>query len=133
MVPGTVVPSNPAPLGEAIDYFDHFGVHNQIYAPQVGVSAEVRYRRCFLQATGKLGLGLLHAEAKAQGGTTQRLADGTVNQFGGGVLVPSAGTADHDRLTVLFELALTAGCQVTSWCRLSVGYEFLFASQIVRA
>src|SRR5947199_9400244 len=100
MLPGTVVPSNPAPLGDAIGYFDRFGVHNQYYVPQVGVSAEVRYRRCFLQATGKLGLGLLHVEGKTEGGTTQRLADGSVNQFGGGVLVPAAGAAEEDRLAV---------------------------------
>ncbi len=127
------MPSNPAPLGDAIGYFDRLGVHNQYYAPQIGVSAEAHYRRCFLQATGKLGLGLLHTDAKAEGGTTQQLADGTVNQFGGGVLVPVAGAADRDRLAVLSEVTLTAGYQVTSWCRLSVGYDFLFASQVVRA
>jgi hypothetical protein len=127
------VPSNPAPLGDAIGYFDRFGVHNQYYVPQVGVSAEVRYRRCFLQATGKLGLGLLHEEGKTAGGTTLRLADGTVNSVGGGVLVPGAGAVEGDRLAVLSELALTAGYEVASWCRLSVGYDFLFASQVVRA
>jgi hypothetical protein len=127
------VPSNPAPLGDAIDYFDRFGVHNQVYAPQVGVSAEVRYRFWFLQATGKLGLGLLHAATKEQGGTAQQRADGTVSQFSGGVLVPSPASVDEDRLSVLSELGLTVGCQVASWCRLSVGYDFLFASQVVRA
>src|SRR5207248_11023838 len=62
-----------------------------------------------------------------------QLADGTVNQVGGGVLIPAAGAADQDRLALLSEFALTAGYQVASWCRVSVGYDFLFASQVVRA
>src|SRR5262249_12332676 len=93
----------------------------------------MRYGRCFLQATGKLGLGWLHQDTKTEVSTTQQLTDGTVNQFRLGVLAPMSDAVDRDRLAFLSELALTAGFEVTSWCRLHVEYDLLFASQVARA
>jgi len=127
------VPSNPAPLGEAIAYFDHFRVSNRYEVPEIGVSAELRYGRCFLQAAGKLGLGWLHQDTKTEGSTTQQLADGTVNLIPRGVLAPVSDAGDRDRLAFLSELSVRAGFEVTSWCRLHVEYDLLFASQVLRA
>ena len=126
------MPSNPAPLGDAVGYFDRLGVHNRYFAPQVGLSAEAHCGGLSLQAAGKLGLGWLHVSAKAEGSTVERLAEGTVSQLGGGVL-SAAGTAGGDRFAVIPELALSAGYQVASWCRLQVGYDLLYASEVVRA
>jgi hypothetical protein len=76
---------------------------------------------------------LLHISAKASGSTTQTTPQG-VTTHPGGVFAPTAGsTVSDDRLAVLPELSLTAGYQLASWCRVMVGYNFLYASQVVRA
>ena len=127
------MPSNPAPIGDELSYSDSLGVHNQYFAPQIGLTAGTSYYGFFVEATGKLGLGLLHGSAKLEGQTTQRSADGTTTRSGG-VLVPlGGGAADENRFAILPELSLTGGYQIASWCRLSVGYNLLYASQVVRA
>jgi hypothetical protein len=127
------VPSNPAPAADSLDYFDRLGVHNQYYAPQIGLSAGASYYGFFAEATGKVGLGLLHASATIEGQTTQR-SGGVVSTSSGGVLAPLTGSgAAENRFVVLPELTLTGGYQLASWCRLTVGYNLLFASQVVRA
>lgn len=126
------MPSDPAPMASELSYYDSLGVHNQFFAPQVGLSAGTTYGSFFFEAAGKVGLGLVHADAKADGATTQQTATGMATQAGG-VLVPPAGfTATADRFTVLPELSLTGGYQLATWCRVSVGYDLLYASQVVR-
>jgi hypothetical protein len=127
------VPSDPAPTADQVSYFDSFGVHNQLYAPQIGLSAGTTYSRFFFEATGKVGLGLVHADAKADGATTLQTGGGAAATQSGGVLVPPggfAGSADH--FTVVPELTLTCGYQVAAWCRASVGYNLLYATDVVR-
>jgi hypothetical protein len=113
--------------------FDNFGVSNLFYAPQIGLSAEVRYGRCSLDATGKLGLGLLSQNAKVRGGTTLRFADGSTAVSDGGVFAPVGGaTLSDDRFAAIPELDLSAACQLTPHIRIRAGYDFLYVSQLTR-
>jgi hypothetical protein len=130
---GTVVLSNPAPVADDVSYFDRFGVHNQFFVPQIGLTTGASYSGFFCEATGKVGMGLVHIDAKAEGVTTQQSGAGSMTQSGG-VLVPPAGlVASANRFAVLPELSLTGGYQLSSWCRVMVGYNLLYASQVVRA
>jgi hypothetical protein len=129
---GTVVPSNPAPSADQLNYFDSLGVHNQFFAPQIGLSAGASYSGFFCEATGKIGAGYLRVDAKGDGATTQQSGGSSMTQAGG-VLVPPAGlAAAANRFSILPELNLTAGYQLTSRCRLTLGYDVLYASQVVR-
>jgi hypothetical protein len=130
---GTVVPSNPAPLGNQVDYFDQFGVHNQYYVPQIGLRSELLFKSWFCQASGKIGLGLLHMASKMDGTTVQQFADGSLMQTSSGVLAMGPGTTSQNRFVFLPEFTLAGGYQFTSWCCISVGYNLLFASEVVRA
>ncbi len=127
------MPSDPAPVADSLSYFDRLGVHNQFFAPQVGLSAGATYRGFFFEATGKLGAGLVHVDAKAKGATTQSSAAGTLTQAGGVLAPPGGIAASADRFAVLPEVSLTGGYQPASWCRVAVGYNFLYASELVRA
>ena len=116
-----------------VRYFDQLGVHNQYYVPQVGIATGLSYQGFFCEASGKLGLGMLQASAKLDGGTTQQLA-GVSTQSSGGVLAPPGGRAARENgFAVIPEFSLKGGYQIASWCRVIVGYNFLYASQIVRA
>jgi hypothetical protein len=131
--PGTVVPSDPAPDAAFVGYYDRLAVHNQIYAPQVGLTAGLRRGRWSLDATAKLGLGWLHATARIEGATELRSSSGAVQVLSGGVLAaPGYTLAGEDAFVVVPEITLTAGYQVTPWLRAVVGYNFLFVSQVLR-
>lgn len=129
------MPSNPGPVGSDVSYFDRFDVVNRAFAPQVGLAAGFCYGICSLEATGKVGLGLLHRSAQVSGGTTLQSADGTASSFGSGVLTQpgNEGHFQDDRLAVIPEVGVTAGAQVTSRLRLLVGYNFLYVSGVARA
>jgi hypothetical protein len=133
MVPGTVVPSNPAPRGNVATSFDHFGIDNLFFGPQVGLSAGLRYGIWSLDASGKVALGLLHQTANVHGATTLQLPDGTTATYGGGIFAQPGGRFSDDRFAVVPELAVTAGCQITPWLRALVGYDALFVSRLTRA
>lgn len=113
--------------------FDNFGVSNLFYAPQVGLSAEVRYGRCSLEAVGKIGLGLLSQNAKVRGGTTLHFADGSTAAADGGVFAPVGGAGvSEDHFAAIPELDLNAACQLTPHLRIHAGYDFLYISQLTR-
>src|SRR5262249_9466842 len=104
--------------------FDHFGVSNHFYGPQVGASAGLRYGPCSLDVTGKLALGVLHQTAKVQGGTALQLEAGTTATYAGGVLAqPGAGPLSDDQFAVIPELSVTAGWQPVPWLRVLAGYD----------
>src|SRR5262245_13609375 len=111
--------------------FDHFGVSNQFYGPQVGMSAGLRYGLCSLDVAGKLALGLMHQTARVQGGTSLQLADGTTASYDGGVLAqPGRGSVSDDQFAIIPEVTLTAACRLTPWLRVLAGYDFLYVSRL---
>ncbi len=134
MLDGTVVPSNPAPNGPAMTSFDHFGITNSYYAPQLGLSAELSRGPWSLDVVGKIGLGLVHQTATTQGGTVLTQADGSLATYPGGVLVqPGSGPASENHFAAIPEIAITAGCRITPWLRVQAGYDLLGVSRLTRA
>jgi hypothetical protein len=129
----TMAPSDPAPVADSLSYFDNFGVHNQFFAPQIGLTAGATYSGFFFEATGKLGAGLVNVDAKAEGATTQQSGATSTTQAGGVLVPPSGLAASADRFAVVPELSLMGGYQLASWCRVTVGYDVLYASDVVRA
>jgi hypothetical protein len=128
------VPSNPAPTGQVTSYFDSFGVRNRFDGAQVGASWGVNYRGFLLDVSGKLGLGLMHADASVNGATVQQMADGTITRTAAGVLATatSSGSYSRDWFCVVPELGLTVGYDFTSWLRAVVGYDYLYVSRVAR-
>jgi len=131
---GTVVPSNPAPVGNAMTSLDHFRISNTYYAPQLGLSAGLTYGPCSLGVVGKVGLGLVHQTAKTQGGTALLLEDATTAAYAGGVFAqPGSGPVSEDHFAAIPEIAVTASCRLTPWLRIRAGYELLGISRLTRA
>ena len=134
MLDGTVVPSDPAPNGLAMTSFDHFGITNSYYAPQLGLSAELSRGPWSLAVVGKIGLGLVHQAATTQGGTVLTQADGSLATYPGGVLVqPGSGPTSENHFAAIPEIAITAGCRITPWLRVQAGYDLLGVSRLARA
>ena len=105
------MPNNPVPDAADAQYFDHFAVHNRFYGAQVGLSSEVRSGEFFLDADGKMGLGVAEQEARVAGGTVLRSAAGATTAFDGGVLAQPGDLGDYHqgRFSAAVEAAVHAG------------------------
>jgi hypothetical protein len=126
----TDAPNNTS--GTAI--FDQFGTRNQFYGGQVGARAVVNRGRLELTVASKLALGFTH-EASEIGGTTTFFGGGmpTLNVPGGLLAEPSnSGRLTRDRFSVLSESTVAVGYRMTERLSASVGYNFLYLSDVAR-
>ncbi len=109
--------------------FDGFGTHNRFVGGQLGLETEVFYRKCFLDAWAKLGLGDNTELVNIQG-----------NQVIGGRLVPGGllaqpsniGRHRRNQLACIPEVAINIGYQLQDHVRATIGYNFLFLGEVVR-
>lgn len=134
------LPGDPLSAGFDAFSFDSFGTHNQFYGPQIGWVADRRWDDWFLGLTCKVGLGLMHQAVNVNGFTTLNSPVATTFRpagtatFPGGVLAQptNIGHYSRDRIAVIPEFGVTFGRQLTSNLRASLGYTFLYVSDVVR-
>ncbi len=107
---------------------DLFGTRSQFNGIDMGVYYE-RQRGCWtLNLRGRFGLGTNQQSVLIDGSTT----DPTLG-VGGLLAQPSnIGSYERDRISVLPELGATLGYQVTPRLRATVGYTFIYWSNVVR-
>lgn len=114
---------------------DRFATRSQFYGGQVGARTGFRYERLTLDLTGKLALGGTHQVVDIGGGRSQ-LGTGTQASFlspGFVYALPTnMGRYWCNQFTVVPELQLKVGYDVTRNLRVSVGYEYLYWSEVVR-
>ncbi len=131
----TVLPGVPGLGGSHFLVGDGFHARSAFYASQFGARAQIRRGNWDAVWTGKLALGGSHEEVTINGSTgltSPGLA--TVNAPGGLLALPSnLGVYKHDTFAVAPEFGLSVGYQVTRAVRASVGYNFLYWSNVVRA
>jgi hypothetical protein len=139
---------------------DQFDTHNFFYGGQIGARGEYLWGMLSLQLGGKLALGYMSESANVTGATTQyttttitptttislasipvNVASGappvttssTAHSFGGFFAQPSnMGHFNHSAFAVVPEANLKAGLQLTDWMRVTVGYTFLYMSDVMR-
>lgn len=135
--PGLVsVYDNAAFSGAAITTnTDSFATHNRFYGGQGGARLIYKGDNFFVQVTGKLALGDVHEEVEAVGYSTLRMGPvGPVSTTPGGVYAgPSnGGSHSRDEFAVVPEVELKIGYQFTPHWSASVGYTFLYWSNVAR-
>jgi hypothetical protein len=130
-------PGNPAAArfaGTHITVQDSFHTRNEFFGGQLGAVFEAHYGPWVFDVRGTVGLGDTHQVVDING--NQHVTGGGIgNQlFGGGLLATSSniGHFTRDRFTVVPEIGLTVGYQVTDNLRLFVGYDFTYWSSVVR-
>lgn len=114
---------------------DDFRTRNEFYGGQIGARAEAQMGRAFVNITGKLALGSTHQQVDVRG-TSTLVAPGTplTTVLGGTYAVASnMGTLSRDAFSVMPEVDLRLGYNVTSRLRGFVGYNFLYWSDVARA
>ena len=113
---------------------DHFGTLNQFCGAQIGLASHTQVGRWSFDAIGKLALGDMHEVTNVNGSTMLTTATGTIASNTGILAEPTnIGRPTHDCTTVIPELTLNVGYQVLDNVRLTLGYNFLYVSNVLRA
>jgi hypothetical protein len=125
----------PAPFTNAlVTVNDHFATRNQFYGGQLGLDAEFRRGAWSLDLRGKLALGDTHQHLTIDGSETLVAPNGAVTVSRGGLLaLPSnIGQFNRDKFSVVPELGVSLGYQLTERLRVTVGYNFLYWTNVLR-
>lgn len=130
--------------------FDEFQANNYFYGGQIGARAEVRRGRFTLAAVGKIAFGSTQETVEIAGNTTltststsnrnlffppQPIVTGpTTTSTPGGLLAQptNIGRYSRDAFAVVPEVGANLGINLTDWLRASVGYTFLYWSEVAR-
>jgi hypothetical protein len=133
---GAVIGTIP-PVGSAFQLTDRFVTHNQFYGVQVGADAEFRFCGCWaLGVIGKVGLGPTQQVVDIQGTTVTNVPGvGTTISPNSALLAQPTNVGRHvrDQFTVVPEIGLKLAWQICDHWRFTVGYNFLYWSNVARA
>jgi hypothetical protein len=127
--------SAPFPLlaGREFVAADRFGTRNQFYGGQVGADAYTACGPWRFEARAKLALGATHEVIDIQGYQRAISTTGTRVFTGGLLALPTnIGRVARDELTVVPEIGLNVGCQITPHIQVFIGYSFTYWSSVVR-
>jgi len=113
---------------------DFFWTHNHFYGGQVGAKVNWTTGRFNVGLVGKLAIGGTQQVIRADGATTLITPDGTIQTTPGGVLATSSniGREDSWHFSVVPEVDLNLGWQLSPAVRVNVGYSFLYWSTVQR-
>jgi hypothetical protein len=113
---------------------DSFDTENRFHGVDFGSSISF-CKGCFsVELLSKIALGNNHAITTIDGSTV--ITQGAVAQnFQGGLLAQrtNIGTFEDDQFAVVPELGITLGYQINPCWRATVGYTFIYWSQVARA
>lgn len=128
-------PGNPEPPGSILTTTDRFRARNQFFGGQIG--ARVQYdlsRSCFVDVAGKLALGGTQQIIDVSGATTQQQPGNAPTTFPAGLLAgaSNSGQFEQTRFSVIPEVEVKLGCQLTESLCIFAGYNLLFWSNVVR-
>jgi hypothetical protein len=128
---------NGLPITKAavINLFDSFSTVNQFFGGQVGAESQWNYGDFFLTTGAKVALG--GNRTKFNNAGLSRLDRGLnlSDDFEpGGFLVQLSNAGEYTRscFSAVGELNVKLGYQVCTSCRVSVGYDFLYWTQVAR-
>ncbi|MBA4065788.1 MAG: hypothetical protein C0501_19135 [Isosphaera sp.] len=128
---GGVAASAPA----TISITDRFNASNQFNGGNFGLRGEVRYGVCDLSVTGKVAVGTMHQELRVRGLTAFTNPLSNTSGFSlSGLYANSSniGTFTRDEFTVIPEVNLNIGVNVTRGFRMFLGYNFLHVENVIR-
>ncbi|HEY8504707.1 MAG TPA: BBP7 family outer membrane beta-barrel protein, partial [Gemmataceae bacterium] len=113
---------------------DRFETRNQFYGPAVGGWFEWRKGKWVGLINGKVGLGVMHQVVQVSGETRGVPAGGTATTVPGGLLAQPSniGRTVRDVFAAVPEAGVRIGYRFTDRLMGSIGYSFLYASDVVR-
>ncbi len=121
--------------GAVIGLSDRFDTYNRFYGGQLGLNTEVRLNNWFLNATGKVAIGVVNQRMDISGTSTlQSPGSPNFSVIQAGLYANSTnnGRYSQDKFGVVPEVGVNLGYSFRSWLTASVGYNFLYLNSVVR-
>jgi len=127
-------PISTEPAGTRVIIRDSFGTKNQFYGGQLGLVGDYRRDRWTLDFRTTVALGTTHQELDIEGNQTRLIPGAPPAVFNSGLLALNSniGERSRDVFSVVPEVGLTVGYQVTDHLKTFVGYNFLYWSNVIR-
>jgi hypothetical protein len=122
------------PPGTSVTILDRFATENEFYGGQIGAVVEYRRDRWSLDLRTTVALGVTNQRLTIEGGQLRTPPGGPTQQYLGGLLALNSniGTRERDEFSVVPEIGVNVGYQVTDGLRAFVGYNFLYWSNVIR-
>jgi hypothetical protein len=119
--------------GDRVRVTDSFRTRNQFYGAQVGAEARWLFGRWTLDGRAKLAAGVTNQQITIDGNQTF-LQGVNPDPRPGGLLATGTNIGNYRRsgFSVVPEVGLSVGYYVNDWTRLSVGYNFLYWTNVAR-
>ena len=90
-------------------------------------------RRLVANVTGKVAVGAMYERVRIDGNTSVTNAFGTTSDTGGVLALSSnIGSYNRTRTAVVPEAIVNLGYKFAPWGTLTVGYNFLYVTEVVR-
>lgn len=117
------------------NYYDKFHVENNFYGGQIGGSFDYDCCSFFLNIKGKVAFGALCQKTVINGSFETNEFTGTPETFIGGFFALPTNIGHHKktRFSVLPEIDLNIGYQVTDCLSLQIGYSILYVTNVLYA
>jgi Putative beta barrel porin-7 (BBP7) len=125
------LPPGPVTVFETNDSFD---ATNDFYGGQIGMRAKYEAGRFMADATLKLALGAMRQHVDVNGSFTTNFFSPAIQTFRGGMFAQSTNIGHHSRtvFAVIPEVGGNLGFRLTNWATVTLGYTFLYASNVAR-
>lgn len=113
---------------------DNFQTQNQFHGAEIGMLLQHRRGRWTLECLTKVAVGNNHGIVTINGNTAITESSITTTH-NGGILAQrtNSGEFTQDQFTMVPEIGLTLGCQLTSNWRVTCGYTLLYWGRVLRA
>ncbi len=123
------------PTGTGFVVDDNFKTRNQFYGGQIGLISEVRNGPWSLNLSGKLAAGSTEQTAIITGSTQINTPGMAPQFFNSGILANSGtngGTHSRSVFSIVPEVGVNLGYQMTQHIRLFVGYNLIYWTNVLR-
>ncbi|MBC7855536.1 MAG: BBP7 family outer membrane beta-barrel protein [Pirellulaceae bacterium] len=133
--PQTDVTGGAFPIGTIIDVQDNFRTSSEFHGGTLGVVIENRYDVWQLDLLAKVALGNMHQTVNVSGSTTVTEPGLGPVTSSGGLLAQgtNSGIRTRNRLAFIPEVNLNLGYRVNDQWSLTMGYSFVYFSDVVVA
>jgi hypothetical protein len=119
--------------GSVVSVVDHFGTRNQFYGGQIGAQLQFTTGRWIFDGIGKLAIGSTHETININGDTAIfPLNANPVFLSGGNYATLQSGHYSSNKFAVLPSMQLRVGYQFAPCLRGTLGYNFMYLSNVVR-
>jgi hypothetical protein len=124
----------PVPIGTVTQITDQFSANNEFYGAEIGFAAKTKRCRLSMELLAKMAMGSTRSRVTVDGSTVVTVPTQTPITYSGGILAlpTNIGAYDRNNFTVIPELGITMGYDITCRLKASVGYSFLYWSKVVR-